>query len=356
MPNCTHLQCRNPANVTKILYFIPVTHSIPPPPSKDLVLFRKTPMKFRFALLLALCIGPMAFAQNGKVLDQVMFKLSDTARLNVEPNLRKLLDSVNFYRITYLSDGLKIKAFMAEPKTGNKLPCIIVNRNGNRDFQKWTESSIATTLGRYASWGYVVIASQYRGGGGSEGKDEFGGADLNDILNLVPVLGQVPKADTTRMGMQGTGRGGMMTFLALKRKCNLRGAVVISGFSDLTRNLAARPQVEANIYTETIPGYTSNKDKALKERSVVYWSDQLCKTTPLLVMHGGADWRVPVADVLELVNKLHDNRHPVRFILFEGGDQVLTEYKTEVHQQTRRHFNYYVRDKKKEPPLAPHGY
>ena len=31
----------------------------------------------------------------------------------------------------------------------------------------------------------IVVGSQYRGGGGSEGKDEFGGDDLNDVINAI---------------------------------------------------------------------------------------------------------------------------------------------------------------------------
>ena len=72
----------------------------------------------------------------------------------------------------------------------------------------------------------MVVASQYRGNDGGEGMEEFGGADVNDIFNLIPVLDQNPKADTSRIGMEGTSRGGMMTYLCLKRSCRFKAAVV----------------------------------------------------------------------------------------------------------------------------------
>jgi len=56
-------------------------------------------------------------------------------------------------------------------------------------------------LGRIATWGYVVAASQYRGNAGGQGKEEFGGADVDDVLNLIPLLESLPQADTTRIGM-----------------------------------------------------------------------------------------------------------------------------------------------------------
>ena len=37
-----------------------------------------------------------------------------------------------------------------------------------------------------SSWDYVVVGSHYRGNKGSEGKEEFGGSDVNDVINLIP--------------------------------------------------------------------------------------------------------------------------------------------------------------------------
>ena len=37
----------------------------------------------------------------------------------------------------------------------------------------------------------LLIASNYRGNSNSEGKEEFGGADVNDVLNLIPALSQI---------------------------------------------------------------------------------------------------------------------------------------------------------------------
>ncbi|MBK6831109.1 MAG: hypothetical protein IPG92_10395 [Flavobacteriales bacterium] len=34
---------------------------------------------------------------------------------------------------------------------------------------------------------------------------------MNDVLNLMPLLAQVPEADTSRIGLFGTSRGGLMT-------------------------------------------------------------------------------------------------------------------------------------------------
>jgi len=73
---------------------------------------------------------------------------------------------------------------MAKPKETGNYPCVIYNRGGNRDFGGLLVAHGAITLGKLAKEGYVVIASQYRGNGGSEGQEEFGGKDVNDLFIL----------------------------------------------------------------------------------------------------------------------------------------------------------------------------
>ncbi len=92
------------------------------------------------------------------------------------------MDSIDMYSITYLSDGLKVKGLMVKPRAQGEHPCIIFNRGGNRDFGALKVGHAATLLGMIASHGYIVIASNYRGNGGGEGLEEFGGSDVNDVL------------------------------------------------------------------------------------------------------------------------------------------------------------------------------
>lgn len=314
--------------------------------------------KFRFLLPPVFFVCAFAQAQNGKIISKQPISLHDSVYGRADrlgPSLGVELKRVNFYRITYLSDGLKVTGFLAEPRAKATYPCIIVNRGGNRDFGQWDTLRMAAHLGQMASWGYVVIASQYRGNDGGEGKEEFGGKDVNDVLNLVPALAQLPNADTSRIGMEGGSRGGMMTYLALKNTCKFKAAVVRAGAANAFANIAGRPEMETGVFAQLVPDYAVNKEKELKARSAVYWADEMCKTTPLLIMHGSADWRVPPTESLELVQKLVASKHPTRFILYEGADHGLEEYRTERFAEMKRHFDYYLRDQKKWPSMEPHG-
>ncbi|MBA3752445.1 hypothetical protein H0X06_06715 [Candidatus Dependentiae bacterium] len=50
--------------------------------------------------------------------------------------------------------------------------------------------------------GYVVIASPYRGNDRSEGTDEIGGADINDVIALLPVIKELSYVDSTTFAKQ----------------------------------------------------------------------------------------------------------------------------------------------------------
>ena len=108
------------------------------------------------------------------------------------------LNDIDLYSMVYDSDGLMVTGFMVRPKKPGNYPCIIYNRGGNRDFGALLVFNAMLQMGRMAADGYVVIASNYRGNSNSEGKEEFGGADVKDVLNLIPALSQVKFADTSR--------------------------------------------------------------------------------------------------------------------------------------------------------------
>ncbi|MBT1705903.1 alpha/beta hydrolase family protein [Chryseosolibacter indicus] len=294
-------------------------------------------------------------AQNGTIILKERLTLSKDVLHRIDsmdPGFRKGLDAINIYRIVYLSDGLKVIGFLAEPKKKGKYPCIIANRGGRSNLGLWKPFLVAYYLARMASWGYVVVASQYRGSSdGGEGKDEFGGEDVNDVLNLIPLLKQINTADTTRIGMYGESRGGMMTFQALKRSCKFKAAVVVAGLVDAFDVIRKRPELEDLTFRSSIPNYDRDRDAALKARSALYWSNTLCRTTPLLIMQGSADTRVDASQSLQLVQQLYVQKHPVRFILFEGGDHTISQFETDMLAQCRKHFDYYLRDGRSLPKL-----
>ena len=256
------------------------------------------------------------------------------------------------FTIRYQSNGHIVNGFLAMPKDadGKKLPCIIFNRGGSGDFGAISTEMAIRSLGGMASWGYVVIASQYSGNAGSEGKDDLGGEiTLNDVLNLKKVLGQIKEADTSRIGMFGVSRGGMMTYRALAKVKWIKAAVTVAGLADLKQQLRDRPDM-----MKTYAQFGLKKND-FKSRSAVEWSEKFYKKAPILMMHGTADWRVSVKESLALSAKLFEAKVPHRLVVFEGGDHGLTEHREERRRLTREWLDRYVRDGVALPNLKLHG-
>lgn len=295
----------------------------------------------RLVLLLVVCLPLFAQEQNGALLSSEIVLAGKTG-------------DVELRRITYRSDGLAVGGYMALPKSGAaKLPCLIHNRGGNWKLNVWNDESASTVLGKWATAGYVVVASQYRGANGGEGKDEYGGADVDDVLNLIPLLEHEPRADAARIGMLGASRGGMMAYLALTRTNRIAAAVIMSGLADL--NLTDRPEMQ-KVWSVAIPDYDKNRDAVLAARSAVRWPEKLNKNTPLLLIHGTADWRAPAkTNAINMAAALLAAKHPFRLVLYEGGAHGVPEFRAEANPLMLDWLNKYVRDRKPWPSLEPHG-
>ncbi|MGV6829855.1 MAG: alpha/beta hydrolase family protein [Flavobacteriales bacterium] len=318
--------------------------------------------------ILLICIGILSlscFSQNGRIISEELYNLKSFDTLyqrltekngNLKPKYQ-YLDDITMKTFFYESDGLKVKGYMAYPKDSNqKYPVIIYNRGGNREFGSLNKYKMAFILARVASWGYVVLASQYRGNDGGEGREEFGGKDVNDIINIINVAPHLPVADTSRIGMYGWSRGGMMTFLALMKTNIIKAAAVGGAATNLKTMDASRGnEMEVYVYSQLMPNYEQDKDSLLDARSVVYHVDKLPKTTPVLLLHGTADWRVIPEESLLMSLELQKAKIPYRLIMYEGGDHGLTEYREEVNKEVKNWFDRYVKNNQPLPELVPHG-
>lgn len=218
-------------------------------------------------------------------------------------------------KIKYLSDGLKIVGFIYKPKRaeGQKLPAIIFNRGGLADGAISPRNfNYLYEMHRYASEGFVVIASQYRGADGSEGRDEAAGADTNDVMSLVPLARSLPYVDMNRLFMWGYSRGAMMTLQALKRGAPVRAVAVVGAPTDLTANVNNPGFIQ---FARTVyPDFDARRDEHLKSRSAILWVDKI--EVPLLILHGGADPGTSPTNAINLAQKLEEQGKTYELVIY----------------------------------------
>lgn len=252
----------------------------------------------------------------------------------------KAVESVLVERISYLSDGLNVKGYLAYPKeTSRKYPCIIFCRGGFANAGALDDFYAQGILGQIASWGYVVLETQYRGNVGGEGKDEFGGKDLNDVLNLIDLADELDFANNNIWGIEGWSRGGMMTYLALTKNHNFKAAISTGGISDL--NCMA----DNSKFMERLLNHygTELNEKLCYNRSIMNFTEKLSKTTPMLIIHGLNDERISPKQSLDLSYKLVEQNIKHRLILLEDGDHFLKSHKKEVDEFRKNWFGKYLK-------------
>ncbi|OOE12856.1 alpha/beta hydrolase family protein [Fictibacillus arsenicus] len=223
---------------------------------------------------------------------------------------------ITIFRIEYLVDELKVVGFIIRPKSDNKLPVLIYNRGGNGEYGKLDDERLYR-LSKYALEGYVVLASQYRGNDGGDGKDAFGGDDVRDVFALSWLADDLPYADKGNKVMIGHSRGGMMTYLCMKYEMDLKAAAVIGAPTNLLRRPLAFPM--DSILAERIGDFSKKRDEYC-ERSALLWPEKI--KTPILIQHGEADSRVDYKDAAELAELLTKNNVVHKFILYKDGDHA----------------------------------
>jgi dipeptidyl aminopeptidase/acylaminoacyl peptidase len=172
-----------------------------------------------------------------------------------------------------------------------------------------------------ASQGYVVLQPNYRGSAGQEiaftegNYKDWGGKDYEDMMAGVDWLDQQGYADPARLAIAGWSYGGFMTSWAVTHtdrfKVAMAGAAVTDVFS-------------MALTTDIAPSYTTSymgpMDAAEYDRHSAVRFAAACHT-PVLVLHGQADVRVPLSQGQEFY-------HALRFL---GRDAEMVTYPREPH-------------------------
>jgi len=157
---------------------------------------------------------------------------------------------------------------------------------------------------------YTVVMPDYREGGGSwnggtasSGTDEFGGADVEDVIQIYSAALELYDTGDSQRVIWGDSRGGMMAGLAMARGltpdvCILRSPLLdtadYDAFDDATRaTIIADIPGFAGANTDTWSELSSRDQELLKARSVNSKLDQLPTTTKYLVVWGEDDTTIP---------------------------------------------------------------
>ena len=249
----------------------------------------------------------------------------------------------SFQKITYMSDGLKVIAYLYKPqKTLNKKhPTIIFNRGS------YIRGDIAPELismfHRLAKNGFVVLAPMYRQSDGGEGRDTLGGEDTNDLMNTLPLAKNLEFIDTHNLFMYGESRGGMMTYQAIKKGFPINASAVFGAFTDMEDMVKSRPDIYTDQLGKMIFGdnYESKKEEIFRTRSAINWVDKF--NVPTLIMHGGNDSSVNPNQSLIFAQNLLKAKKVYELVIYAEDNHLLSANKIDRDEKTVKWFKKYLK-------------
>lgn len=242
-------------------------------------------------------------------------------------------------KITHEGDDLLATVDLGEvrvvhwtSKEGTKLEGIVTFPAGYTAAKKWPflvlphggpemndELSFSLFSRLIAGLGYVVLEPQYRGSTGY-GSDflaaiyqHFGDRAYRDVDSATDYAIAQGWADPQRLAMFGWSAGGFMTSWTVTQTHRYRAAIEGAGITDWLS------------FVPTSDTWQTDYDARLQEQdpapllqfSAVMHSDQV--TTPLLILHGEADVRVPMLQGLELYVLLAERGKTVRMVTYPGS-------------------------------------
>ena len=319
---------------------------------------RKTAIASSFFLLIQLFVGATAlFAADHEPDGQIL----NSKPWPLLPNYESLDDFGRSYlpravyeaartqkefdvlEITYASDGLPVRGMLIRPKApgARKWPAIIFNRGGNGELGRITDNGLPCGLAntscldfvdlyQFAEAGFVVVASDYRYQGATAKRDEWGGVEVDDVLNLVPALKTLDFVEPARLHMLGLSRGGTMTYLAIKQGVPIKAAAVIGGVADVKAWVDARPEmgiVNGNEYIDGFakiwPDYEHRAEEHYRARSAVYWADKI--NAPVLILHSRTDKLVPVTQALRMAQALQEKNKEYALHIYDHDGHALPQ-------------------------------
>ena len=284
---------------------------------------------FFILLFLASGVGFAANSKDGTIVERQTYQFPSYEKALQTTNIRditskeeyeKAIGDTNFefQRLKYMSDGLKVTAYLYKPTrvSSSKLPAIIFNRGSL--ILGDIAPELVSSFHRLASQGFVVLAPMYRQSDTGEGSDEMGGGDVNDLMNSAALAESLGFIDVNNLFLYGESRGGVMTYLAIKRNFPANAAAVYGAFTDLEALIKDNPQVyRPQMLNQLWPDFDSRKDEIFRSRSAIFWPESL--STPLLIMHGGADRGLNPSQSLTIAQKLQSLGKTYELIIY-GGD------------------------------------
>ncbi|NHM31998.1 S9 family peptidase [Bacillus sp. C11] len=285
----------------------------------------KTPLGVISDLKFSLDSQTLAYVFNGPAYPPDIWEL-DLKTIQAErltyvsrtPALKEKL--IEPERITFPSfDKLPVPAFYYQPKnTTKKLPVVLYIHGGP---ESQSRAIYHPFLQYLLNMGYAVCTPNFRGSTGygktythlDDGRKRMDA--VKDLVYLVEWLKVNRNIDFEKVSIVGGSYGGFMVLAAISHYPKYWSAAIdIVGISSI-RTFLTTTSPWRKKHREAEYGSIERDGEFFDRIDPLNNTDRI--TSPLLILHGENDPRVPIKEAEQLVNKLKKRNHPVEFIRFQ---------------------------------------
>jgi dipeptidyl aminopeptidase/acylaminoacyl peptidase len=267
----------------------------------------------------------------------------------------------NRYIASYQSEDLKIYTLLTvpmgkKPETG--WPVVVFNHGYIPPAQYRTTERYVAYVDAFARNGYIVLKSDYRGHGSSEGEAQggYGSPDYTvDVLNAVTAIKNYPDADPDRIGMWGHSMGGSVTLRSMVITKDIKAGVIWAGVVASYPDLLARWRRPGAAVSTSIPSRARRWRNELIEKygtpeeNPEFWSSISPNTYledlsgPVQLHHGTADASVPIAFSATLYEQIQAAGGTVAYYAYQGDNHNLSNSFGVAMQRSIAFFDTYVK-------------
>jgi len=216
-------------------------------------------------------------------------------------------------------EGIKLEGIATFPPTfaeGKKHPFLVLPHGGPEANDQFVLDAFCQFL---AGMGYVVIQPEYRGSTGygadflSAIYQHFGDRAYRDVDSATDFAISEGWADPNRLAIFGWSAGGFMTSWTVTQTHRYKAAIEGAGITDWLSFIPT-----SDIWQTDYDARLQEKDPTpMLQFSAVMHVDQV--TTPLLILHGEADQRVPPFQGREYFVLLKERGKTVRMVTYPGS-------------------------------------
>ncbi len=280
--------------------------------------------------------------------------------INWITNHNPILDEMEFNDYEYVeyeaSDGLLITGLLLKPLDygeGKQYPLICQIHGGpEAAYTHGWNTSYSVMTQMYSHNGIMVFLPNYRastGRGVEFGKANHGdpgGKEFTDVIDGVEYLAEQGLIDRNRVGITGGSYGGYFSALAATRYAgNFAASAMFVGISNWISDLGTSDiPYEQSLVHFDMWHFNERHRIPIMEGSPIWYLERAVQPenqTPLLILHGADDERVPVGQGQELwvgLKMAYDvlrgkdlDEIPVQYIKYPRGGHGLTEVIQQMH-------------------------